>query len=242
MAAALTGTMKTCIQIAIDHANRRVQFGKKISEFGLIQEKIAEMSMRLYATESMAYMLSSNMDRGSKDYQLEAAIAKIFASESAWFVCDETIQVLGGMGFMKDAGVERILRDLRIFRIFEGTNDILRLFIAGTGLQFAGEEYKQIQKDIQKDWSDKMRFFAGEFAKRFSSPDSLPGLDRSLSDAATIIGTDSVSFGIAVQEALRKYKKAIIEEQLIMKRIANIVIGKKKKQNKKEIKYNSFFF
>lgn len=101
MGAGMSGTMKHCIKIAIDHANRRTQFGKKIGEFGLIQEKISQMALRLYATESMAYLLSANMDRGSTDYQLEAAICKIFGSEAAWFVCDETIQVLGGMGFMK---------------------------------------------------------------------------------------------------------------------------------------------
>lgn len=58
-----------------------------------------------------------------------------FASEAAWYVCDEAIQIMGGMGFMKDTGLERVLRDLRIFRIFEGTNDILRLFVALTGIQ-----------------------------------------------------------------------------------------------------------
>lgn len=74
------------------------------------------------------------MDNGMKDFQLEAAIAKIIASESAWYVVDETIQILGGMGYMQDTGVEKLMRDVRIFRIFEGTNDILRLFIALTGM------------------------------------------------------------------------------------------------------------
>lgn len=60
----------------------------------------------------------------------------MFASEAAWCVTDEAIQILGGMGFMKDCGLERVLRDLRIFRIFEGTNDILRLFVALTGTMF----------------------------------------------------------------------------------------------------------
>lgn len=64
---------------------------------------------------------------------------QVFASESAWYVTDEAIQILGGMGFMKECGLERVLRDLRIFRIFEGTNDILRLFVALTGM------YKCIQ-------------------------------------------------------------------------------------------------
>lgn len=69
----------------------------------------------------------------------------MFASEAAWFVCDEAIQIMGGMGFMKETGLERVLRDLRIFRIFEGTNDILRLFVALTGIQYAGAHLKELQ-------------------------------------------------------------------------------------------------
>jgi very long chain acyl-CoA dehydrogenase len=125
--------MKVVIEKAVEHATRREQFGSKINTFGAIQEKIARMSMMHYVTQSMAYMVSGIMDREYEDYQLEAAISKIYASEAAWFCADEGIQILGGMGFMKEAGLEKILRDVRIFRIFEGTNDILRLFIALTG-------------------------------------------------------------------------------------------------------------
>uniref|UniRef100_A0A4W6ED31 Very long-chain specific acyl-CoA dehydrogenase, mitochondrial n=1 Tax=Lates calcarifer TaxID=8187 RepID=A0A4W6ED31_LATCA len=135
MAAALSGTMKGVISKAVDHAANRTQFGSKIHNYGVIQEKIARMAMLQYVTESMAYMISANMDSGATEFQIEAAISKIFASEAAWTVTDESIQVMGGMGFMKDSGVERVMRDLRIFRIFEGTNDILRLFVALNGFQ-----------------------------------------------------------------------------------------------------------
>lgn len=67
-----------------------------------------------------------------------------FASEAAWWVCDEAIQILGGMGYMKDTGLERVLRDLRVFRIFEGTNDVLRIFVVLSGLQSAGIHLQQI--------------------------------------------------------------------------------------------------
>merc|ERR1712215_126886 len=112
--------MRSVIQKATDHATQRVQFGSRIDSYGTIQEKIAKMSMIHYATESMAYMVAGIMDSGYSDYQLEAAISKIFASESAWFVTDEAIQILGGTGFMKGGcGIEKVMRDLRIFRIFE---------------------------------------------------------------------------------------------------------------------------
>lgn len=119
MGAALSGTMRAVITKAVEHATNRVQFGSKIDSYGAIQEKLARMSMLHYATESIAYMVSGTMDRGYQDYQLEAAISKIFASEAAWWVTDEAIQVLGGMGFMRETGLEKVMRDLRIFRIFE---------------------------------------------------------------------------------------------------------------------------
>jgi very long chain acyl-CoA dehydrogenase len=121
-----------------------VQFGKKIMEYGNVQEKISDMIQRIYATESIVYMLASNMDRGVLDYQLEAAIGKVMASENAWHVCDEAIQLHGGMGFMRETGLERVLRDLRIFRIFEGANDVMRLFVALTGMQVKFNEFTYI--------------------------------------------------------------------------------------------------
>jgi very long chain acyl-CoA dehydrogenase len=93
MAGALSGTMRSSVKVAVAHATSRVQFGRRIDSFGTIQEKLARMAMLHYVTESMAYMISSNMDRGSTDFQIEAAISKVFASEAAWFVTDEAIQV-----------------------------------------------------------------------------------------------------------------------------------------------------
>merc|ERR1712210_36334 len=95
----------------------------------------------------------------------EAAISKVFASDSAWFVTDEAIQILGGMGYMKDCGIEKVMRDLRIFRIFEGTNDILRLFIALTGIQYAGGHLKELQKAVQNPISN-FGVVLGEVTKR----------------------------------------------------------------------------
>lgn len=151
MGAALSGCMRTQIRKATEHAVQREQFGSKIHTFGAIQEKLARMSMAHYATESIAYMVSSTMDRGYKDFQCEAAISKIYSSEAAWYVTDEAIQILGGTGFMRATGVEKVLRDLRIFRIFEGTNDILRLFVSLTGAQYAGGHLKDLQKAVKSN-------------------------------------------------------------------------------------------
>merc|ERR1712002_1067560 len=156
MGAALSGTMRTVIQKACEHATARVQFGSRIDGYGAIQEKIAKMSMIHYATESMAYMVAGTMDAGHQDYHLEAAISKIFASEAAWNVTDEAIQILGGNGYMKDLG---------LFRIFEGTNDILRLFVALSGIQYAGGHLRELQNAIKHPISN-FGVVLGEVSKR----------------------------------------------------------------------------
>jgi very long chain acyl-CoA dehydrogenase len=100
MASALSGTMKKLISRAVEQVTNRVQFGNKLEVYGVVQEKLARMTMAHFITESMAYLLSGNMDQGSTEFQLEAAISKIYASEAAWMVSDECIQLHGGMGFM----------------------------------------------------------------------------------------------------------------------------------------------
>eukprot|EP00127_Corallochytrium_limacisporum_P004948 Clim_evm22s195 gene=Clim_evmTU22s195 len=228
MGAALTGTMKTCIQKAIDQANQRTQFGDKIKNYGLIQEKIAEMSTRLYATESVAYMVSGNMDKGSEDYQIEAAISKIFASENAWFVADETIQTLGGNGFMMDHGVERVLRDLRIFRIFEGTNDILRLFIGLTGMQGAGKELQGLQKALKNPLGGAGAIAAyGQKRLGRAMGMGIPKIPEVHSDLQK--HADQLSRGIQglhdqVEGLLMKHGKGIINQQMPAKRVADCAI------------------
>lgn len=229
MAASLTGTMSHCIKVATEHANNRVQFGKKIKEYGGIQEKLARMSMLQYATQSMAYTISQNMDAGSQDYHLEAAISKIFASESAWYVCDEAIQILGGMGFMKSAGLEKVMRDLRIFRIFEGTNDILRLFVALSGIQYAGSHLKELQRAFKNPAANLSLIFK-EASQRAIRSVGLGGTDLSshvvpeLEPYAKKIAENIDMFGQTVEGLLIKYNKDIVNQQFILKRLADAAI------------------
>ncbi|XP_017469665.1 PREDICTED: very long-chain specific acyl-CoA dehydrogenase, mitochondrial, partial [Rhagoletis zephyria] len=229
MGATLAGTMKTCIQKAVSHANNRVQFGKKINEYGSIQEKLSQMSILQYATESMAYTISQNMDKGSKEYHLEAAISKVFASESAWYVCDEAIQILGGMGYMKEAGLERVLRDLRIFRIFEGTNDILRLFVSLTGIQYAASNLKFLQKAF-KNPAANFGVISSEISRRvstsigFGAVDFKPYVTSELQSYAQKTAACIELFGKTVEELILKHGKNIIHEQYILNRLANAAV------------------
>jgi len=230
MAAALSGTMRSGIKQAINHATQRHQFGNRIDSYGAIQEKLARMSMTHYATESTAYMVSGIMDSGAQDYQLEAAISKVFASEAAWFVTDEAIQVLGGLGYMKDYGLEKVMRDLRIFRIFEGTNDILRLFVALTGIQYAGGHLRELQKAVANPVSN-FGVVLGEVAKRGKSAVGIGSgnlladqVHPNLVEPAAQTCRNVEMFGNAVEKLLIKHGKHIINEQFLLNRLAQSAI------------------
>lgn len=229
MAMTMAGTMRLCIQKATDHATQRTQFGAKLDSYEGIQEKIARFACLHYVTQSMGFMISGNMDNKSNDYHLEAAISKVFASEAAWYVCDETIQILAGMGYMRDSGVERFMRDLRIFRIFEGANDILRLFVALTGIQYAGSHLKELQNAFKSPAANLGLIFK-EASKRASSYIGLGGVDMTglveptLKESAKICGEDIDQFARAVESLLIKYGKNIIHEQFLLNRLADSAI------------------
>ncbi|XP_067008646.2 very long-chain specific acyl-CoA dehydrogenase, mitochondrial [Anabrus simplex] len=230
MSATLSGTMRAAIKKAVEHATTRVQFGRRIESYGTIQEKLARMAMLQYVTESLAYMVSGNMDRGSVDYQLEAAISKVFASEAAWTVTDEAIQILGGMGYMRDCGLERVLRDIRIFRIFEGTNDILRLFIALTGIQYAGAHLRELQKAFKNPAANLGLIFeeATKRAIRSVGLGGVPSLQQyvhpNLAASAGLAARSIAAFGTAVESTLVKYGQNVVEEQFVLNRLANAAI------------------
>lgn len=230
MAAALSGTMRASLAQAVDHAANRTQFGSKIHTYGAIQEKLARMTMMQYVTESMAYMISGNMDSGASEFQIEAAISKIFASEAAWTVTDECIQIMGGMGFMKDSGVERVMRDLRIFRIFEGTNDILRLFVALNGFQSAGTQLKSLQRAMKSPLGNA-GLLAEELTKRakrkagLASGLTLQGnIHPELAQSGDLTVKAIEQFGVVVEDLLIKHGKKIIDEQFVLKRVADCAI------------------
>jgi len=137
------GGCREALSLSIRYARDRKAFGKSIAEFGLIQHKLAEMAIRMYASESMLYRVMGDIERAgpllaaAEEFAIESSLVKIFASEALGYVVDEGVQIHGGYGFHHDYAIEHAYRDARVDRIFEGTNEINRLLATGMLLKRA---------------------------------------------------------------------------------------------------------
>ena len=138
LASGCIGSAREMIDASVKHALERKAFARTISELEMIRHKFAEMMAETYAAESMVYLTTGLCDRGGLDFSIESAMAKTFATEVLWRVVNHAVQINGGNGYMSEYPFERFLRDARINTIFEGTNEIMRLYICMAGIRHAG--------------------------------------------------------------------------------------------------------
>ncbi|HJU73138.1 MAG TPA: acyl-CoA dehydrogenase family protein [Gemmatimonadaceae bacterium] len=210
------------------YASERRQFGKPLAEFEITQRKLATLAAEVYAAGALLGELTALVDRGESDYSMEAACAKVFASDLIWRATDEMVQVAGGRGFVKPYPYERWLRDARINRIFEGTNEVLRLFIALNGVQGPAERLKELGSAIRRplqNWG----LLSGYAASRVRSVlGATPTLDAPLSER---LATHKRYFEKHVAElkdhaerAIMKHRAAIVDRQFVLERLANMAV------------------
>ncbi|MEO7036094.1 MAG: acyl-CoA dehydrogenase family protein [Polyangiaceae bacterium] len=228
------GGMKKLVALSAKQAKERVQFGKPIAEFGLIKQKVGQMVVDCYATEAVVSMVAGLNDGGYEDYAVEAAISKVFASEALGRTADEALQIAGGNGYMCEYPYERMVRDSRINRIFEGTNDILRLFIALNAMNDAGQTLRELSKSLEGVFTDPIKGFGvvSEYTLRRVSMatgynregTTFTKLDPSLKPMATLFEDGTRELATATDRILRKHGRSIIDKQFATRRLADIMI------------------
>uniref|UniRef100_A0A672T3K6 Acyl-CoA dehydrogenase family member 9, mitochondrial-like n=1 Tax=Sinocyclocheilus grahami TaxID=75366 RepID=A0A672T3K6_SINGR len=204
MGSAGAGLIKRLIELTSEYACTRKQFSRSLSEFGMIQDKFATMTLNVFVMESMAYLTAGMMDRpGVPDCSLEAAMVKVFSSEGSWICVSEALQVLGGLGFTKNYPYERYLRDCRILQIFEVQKNMITFFsqISKTAIQKF--ESSIFPACVQR--SDDVIFLPQESARMFEQ--------------------NAAHFGSTVESLLYRYGKTIVEEQLVLKKVADVLIN-----------------
>ncbi len=228
------GAMKRLIGLAAEQAKERRQFGRPIAEFGLVQQKMGEMVVDAYATESVVGLVAGLIDQGYQDYAVEAAISKVFATEALWRTADEALQVAGGNGYMREFPYERVMRDARINRIFEGTNDILRLFIALTAMNDVGAQLKELAQSLRGALADPIKGFGvlSDYAlKHAAIRTGLVGeklawklLHPALHDPAEQFEEETRELAWVADRVLRRHGRSIVERQFALRRISDILI------------------
>ena len=228
LAAGCTGGTKGIVGEMVRYAEERVQFGHPLADFEITQRKLAALASEVYASDAMLGHLASATDRGDLDISLEAACAKVFASELLWRAADEMVQVAGGRGYVKPYPYERLLRDSRINRIFEGANEVLRLFIALNGLQGPAERLKEIGSALRQPLRN-LGLISGYAANRVKSAlgatDTIDApLHARLAEHKKYFEKHVGELREATERAIMRHRKAIVERQLVVERLANMTI------------------
>jgi alkylation response protein AidB-like acyl-CoA dehydrogenase len=222
--ACCTGAAKTCLRMAIDHANTRKQFNKTLGSFDLVKKKIASIAANAYAMDAMTTITAGLIDRGLEDYMLETAMLKVFTTERLWEIINEAFQIHGGSAYFVDLPLERMVRDARINQIGEGSNEVLTSFIALVGMRGPGMEFKEIYDTMLKPTREGglgRAWTAGK--RRFDATVRVPDVPiRSprVRPFANQLGRLIWRFNFAVNRALIAYREPILEMQLVQERIA----------------------
>lgn len=216
--ATCTGACREAVRLATEHANNRLQFKRKLSSFALVKEKLAKMHAYLYAMESSTLLTAGLLDHGVEDIMLESAILKVFTSDSYWKVLYDAMQIYGGRSFFTDTPLERMMRDSRLNMIGEGSNEVLRVFIAAVGLREAG----MVLKGVKENWNLKALY---ETLKSCSFLPRIKVKNTHLRPDATALAFATRKFSRACLKALYRYREEVVEKQLVLNRITNAVIA-----------------
>ena len=221
MSAGCVGGAKQALEMSVDRARTRKQFGRAIGEFHLIKEKIARMAETVFAMDALTYLSAGLVDRHVEDLMLETAICKLFCSEAAWKVIDDAVQIWGGEGYMRENGLERMLRDARINRIVEGTTEVMTAFVSLVGMKGVGEDLEQVLRMAKHPVGNfgRLAHFARGQWDDVVVGHALDGLHPKLAGEGRSLARLTKSFARDVIRLLSHHRERILDMELIHQRV-----------------------
>ena len=228
MGTAISGGMKRFMELSLEHTSKRNQFGRPLIDFELVEDKIAWMNTQIYGLESSSYLTTGLVDRGVADFSLESAMTKVRSSDVGWYGLNRAFQLHGGEAYMADHPLAKALRDFRIFPIFEGSNDVMRAFVALNGLKAVSEDLPDVASLKITDPSKAIGIIGPYIAGRVTRalrPEKLTGAHPSLAKRVNAVAEQTVQLRDRAEAALRKHGKKVQEKQLIQKRLAEVASG-----------------
>ncbi|MDQ4040379.1 MAG: acyl-CoA dehydrogenase family protein [Actinomycetota bacterium] len=218
------GLAKKLIDLTIDHVTERRQFGRPLADFDMVEDKVGWMVSYLFGLESMAYLTTGLIDAGIDDYSVESAMAKVTGTEFVWYLANRAMQLKGGAGYMRTEPYELIMRDIRIFPIFEGANDVLRSYTALSVLKPLGEELKVLADTDLSDPIGVLGAWAGYLGgrlKREVRPDRISLAHEALADLADPVADQVKRLRAVGESVLRAHGKGIVNQGMTHKRLAD---------------------
>ncbi len=228
LAAGCTAGTKRILGQMAAFTEERVQFGRPIADFEITQRKLARTATDVYAADAMLGVLTRLAEHPDGEYALEAACCKVFASEMLWRAADEMVQLAGGRGFVKPYPYERMLRDARINRIFEGTNEILRLFVSLNGIQGPAAALTELGLALRRPLRNLgmiSGFATSRLASRLGSTPTLDlALHARLEKHARHFEHHVAELKDAAERVVRAYRKQIVERQQELERLADMAV------------------
>ncbi|HET9637242.1 MAG TPA: acyl-CoA dehydrogenase family protein [Gemmatimonadaceae bacterium] len=228
LAAGCTGATKATLKRMTTYAEERVQFGRPLADFEITQRKLAQLASETYAADAMLGILASLVDRGEADFSLEAACAKVFASDLVWRAADDMVQLAGGRGYVKPYPYERALRDSRINRIFEGANEVLRLFIALNGVQAPAQALKEVGSALRRPLRNlgMLGGYATSRVRLRLGQTSTLDIDvhERLKSNKEYFEKHVAELGAATDRVIIRHREKIVESQFVLERLANMAI------------------
>ncbi|NIL96323.1 MAG: acyl-CoA dehydrogenase [Planctomycetales bacterium] len=221
--ASCSGAARFCVQHALRHSSRRIQFQQTLRSFELVKKKLAYMAAGAFAIETATYETAALIDAGQSEYMVETAMLKVFSTEVLWRIINDTIQIYGGKAYFVDEPFERMMRDARINTIGEGANDVLRVFIGLAGMRAVGLELKSVLDAAQSPLSNlgKLADFAGRKINALINAPQIPVADQRLSADADRLAKTIGIFGHQVERLLRHYREDILDRQYQLERVAD---------------------